>query len=54
MRLRCDYCGDALPGVRSRSAALATPDLQRLGFSAEKIVCPECATDRTNGAKEER
>lgn len=42
--IRCDYCGDALPSVESRADAPTTPDLQQLGFAADKIVCPECVT----------
>ncbi|WP_336630761.1 MULTISPECIES: hypothetical protein [unclassified Microbacterium] len=41
--IRCDYCGDALPSVKSRAHIPTTPDLQRLGFAADKIVCPDCA-----------
>lgn len=40
--IRCDYCGDALPSVKDRLHLPTTPDLQRLGFDADKIVCPEC------------
>ncbi len=41
--VRCDYCGDPLPAVRSRAHIPTTPDLQRRGFAADKVVCPECA-----------
>lgn len=41
--IRCDYCGDELPNVKSRAHIPTTPDLQRRGFAADKIVCPECA-----------
>lgn len=49
--VRCDYCGDELPGVEHRSHVPTTPDLQRLGFSADKVVCPECV-DRANRGRE--
>ncbi|MGO3147105.1 MAG: hypothetical protein ACTIJ6_05435 [Leucobacter sp.] len=42
--ISCDYCGDALPMVESRAHIPTTPDIQRLGFDAEKVVCPECVT----------
>lgn len=55
--IRCDYCGDDLPSVKSRAHIPTTPDLQRLGFAADKVVCPECvarvrSTDTTNETKE--
>lgn len=55
--IRCDYCGDDLPSVRSRADIPTTPNLQRLGFAADKIVCPECvarvrSTDTTNNESE--
>lgn len=40
--IRCDYCGDDLPSVKSREHIPTTPNLQRLGFAADKVVCPEC------------
>lgn len=40
----CDYCGDTLPSVQSRAHIPTTPDIQRLGFSAELVVCPECVS----------
>lgn len=40
--IRCEYCGDALPSVKDRRDVPTTPDLQRLGFDADKVVCPEC------------
>lgn len=40
--IRSDYCGDALPNVKSRSHLPTTPSIQRLGFDADKIVSPEC------------
>lgn len=45
----CDYCGDVLPSVASRSHIPTTPDLQRLGFAADKIVCPECVSTSGGG-----
>lgn len=42
--IRCDYCGDALPSVASPADIPTTPDLQRRGFAADKVVCPACAT----------
>ena len=42
--VRCDYCGDLLPAVKDRAHIPTTPDLQRLGFSADNAVCPECVT----------
>lgn len=42
--IQCDYCGDELPRVRSRAHIPTTPSLQRLGFDAAKVVCPECVT----------
>lgn len=45
----CDYCGDALPSVASRAHIPTTPSIQRLGFSADKVVCPECV-QRARGA----
>lgn len=45
----CDYCGDALPSVQSRAHIPTTPSIQRLGFSADKVVCPECV-QRARGA----
>lgn len=40
--VKCDYCGDELPSVKHRSHIPTTPDLQRRGFAADKIVCGEC------------
>jgi hypothetical protein len=45
--IRCDYCGDPLLSVEHRSQVPTTPDLQRLGFSADKVVCPECVDRET-------
>lgn len=42
-QIHCDYCGDSLPSVQHRSHIPTTPDLQRLGFDADKVVCPDCA-----------
>lgn len=42
--IRCDYCGDDLPSVKSRAHIPTTPNLQRIGFDADKVVCPECVT----------
>ncbi|MBL5975355.1 MAG: hypothetical protein D3X82_16805 [Candidatus Leucobacter sulfamidivorax] len=44
--IRCDYCGDELPAVKHRSHMPTPPSLQRLGFDAEKVVCPECVVRR--------
>lgn len=41
--ITCDYCGDELPSVKHRAHIPTTPDLQRRGFDADKIVCPKCA-----------
>lgn len=41
--IRCDYCGEALPSVKNRADIPTTPDLQRRGFAADKVVCPGCA-----------
>jgi hypothetical protein len=49
--IRCDYCGDALPSVKSRADVPTTPDLQRLGFAVDKVVCPECVANHTNGSQ---
>ncbi|MGK0740452.1 hypothetical protein ACSHWG_00985 [Leucobacter sp. Z1108] len=40
--IRCDYCGDDLPSVRHKAHVPTTPSIQRLGFDADKVVCPEC------------
>lgn len=55
--IRCDYCGDDLPSVKSRAHIPTTPDLQRLGFAADKVVCPECvarvrSTDTTGSGEQ--
>lgn len=39
---RCDYCGGALPKVKDRQHLPTVPLLQRMGFDAHKLVCPEC------------
>lgn len=44
--VRCDYCGEDLPSVRHRSHVPTTPNLQRMGFAADKVVCPECVDRR--------
>jgi len=51
--IRCDYCGGALPSIKSRAHIPTTRDLQRLGFAADKVVCPECAA-KARTAQENR
>ena len=48
--IRCDYCGDALPSVKDRAHIPTTPDIQLLGFSADKVVCPECTSTTSGGS----
>ncbi|WP_449408022.1 hypothetical protein [Microbacterium maritypicum] len=50
--IRCDYCDGPLPSVRDRSHVPTVPALQRLGFAADKIVCPECVERRRNDGGE--
>ncbi len=55
--IRCDYCGDDLPSVRRRADIPTTPNLQCLGFDADKVVCAECAEKAlhpTNNESEEQ
>lgn len=45
----CDYCGGSLPNEKDRAHIPTVPLLQRMGFAADKIVCPECV-DRARPA----
>ncbi|CAN7264932.1 hypothetical protein LJR186_001202 [Microbacterium foliorum] len=47
----CDYCGVSLPSVKHRADVPTTPDLQRMGFDAAKVVCPVCVRRARDAAR---
>lgn len=50
--VRCDYCGYGLPSVKDRADIPTTPNLQRMGFDANRVVCSECVERaRTTGGE---